>query len=212
MPKQAASPVPGGVVTQLTVPYEVGLSAETGDKWESSGAKPMATVHVNEGADPEEVYKATYEWLKQMVNETAGEQMNAVQAHHEIAHGVTTGKQDGAPKPKADAEPTSHNADGTESVYRYEALALPDDKYQLLIYPVLGNGNEGKYPITKFTATSKQAFFDMVKPVWDDIEANGGIPSKGRVEWKAQTAEGREYKGKDGSTKHYTDLVSLEKA
>ena len=188
MPKQAASPVPGGVVSQITASYNFKVS--DGD-FGSVGVFFSATMDVSPDADADETFDGLYAWVKTVATRNS--------------------KQDVAPKQEADAEPATHNADGTESVYKYEALALPDDKYQLLIYPVLGNGNEGKYPITKFTATSKQAFFDMVKPVWDDIEAGGGIPSQGRVEWKAQTAEGREYKGKDGSTKHYTDLVSLSK-
>jgi len=182
----------GGTLAQITASYDRKISDNA---YGSVGVFFSATLDVAPGADPDEAMDALFAWVK------AAAVRNAREPFEDVIHNT------------ADAEPTIElprtqtkgdpPEGGQDTIYKFEAVALPEDKYQLIIYPVLGNGKDGQYPLLKYTATSKQEFYDMVKPVWDDI---GEIPSEGKVNWVATWKYGREkQKGKG----RYQDLVSL---
>jgi len=82
----------GGTVKWIEVPYEVKLSMETSkNKWESAGASAVMHVEVGAKADPETVYRATVEWLKELVTESAGKQMKLIIQHKK--DGITPSPQ-----------------------------------------------------------------------------------------------------------------------
>lgn len=100
----------GGTVDWIEVPYNTNMSMKTEDgKWESAGVEARMRVTVGAEADPGDVYRASYEWLKTLAKETAGVEMQRIIRARKGSVGQattpeTSGGQDEDEEPRYDGE------------------------------------------------------------------------------------------------------------
>jgi hypothetical protein len=82
-----------------------------------------------------------------------------------------------------------------------------DDRLELSLFPVLGDGRVGKYRELSFVA-ARESVWEMIKGVVGDRTFN--LPIEEECSWTAHYTWGKTYTGRDGSEKRYKDLQRLE--
>ncbi|MHA2303708.1 MAG: hypothetical protein ACXACD_22455 [Candidatus Thorarchaeota archaeon] len=85
-----------------------------------------------------------------------------------------------------------------------------DDLLMLQLYPLLGDGRIGKYAELKMVASREKLWGIMEGAMSPSEYSFQSLPVEYECSWLAFWEHGKEYTGKDGSTKRYKDLVRLE--
>ena len=118
------------------------------------------------------------------------------------AFGPPVERQASLPAPAEEEE-------GHTRIARFTLTHEGEDKYVLVLYPLLSPGKVGQYPELKYVA-NRDRMWAMLGPEWDD---DWKLPLDKEVAWLADWKLGREKTGpkaKPGS--RYKDLVAIHAA
>ena len=186
----------GGKVKWIDVPYTTTkLSVETGkNKWQTAGGDTItARVEVGSEADPEAVFNATREWLKQLAveaNEATLKTLNkAYKAYHQpVAHGALP----------SETEPVLRDAPVAKTAPVAQPAQQPTPQSGDLTFPVETLSVEVKGG-KRYVKAKGGNFKVYGVNVWPEVLA---LPP---LEWDLETLDGADYNAPAGLTAIYVE-------
>jgi hypothetical protein len=192
----------------------------TDNNWGSFDVSATLEVELAKGADLEEVFNSLSAFLtarvamdmkikeKEYVQTPQLRLDNGAQVAQAPPSATETafGPPD-ATLPESAAPPATDAPEPVEvGKFKLEKRAK-DDRLELSLFPVLGDGRVGKYRELSFVA-ARESVWEMIKGVVGDRTFN--LPIEEECSWTAHYTWGKAYTGRDGSEKRYKDLVRLE--